>query len=160
MARDLVRSICMRRVPSLLYSAIYRKVSTENPICLRRRTPLTGFAPNSSGKMPNRRRSPWQFGARWSAAPTSSASSDRSKSCGGSLSLIEFFRISSRQGRAGSPSRRGPLFAARRQPLGRRFLRQSAGPQLLDSVFSVYWTHRRRQSGSSGVGHAYCSSCP
>lgn len=46
-----------------------------------RRTPLTGFAPNSSGKMPKRRSSPWQFGARWSAAPTSSANSDRSKSC-------------------------------------------------------------------------------
>ena len=46
------------------------------------RTPLTGFAPNSSGNMPKRRSSPWQLGARWSAAPTSSANSDRSKSWG------------------------------------------------------------------------------
>lgn len=57
-------------------------ISTAHRKSIGIRTPLTGFAPNSSGKIPKRRSSPWQLGARWSAAPTSSASSERSKSWG------------------------------------------------------------------------------
>ena len=44
-------------------------------------TPFTGLAPNVSGKTPSLRRTLWQFGAKWMAAPVSLARRDRSNSC-------------------------------------------------------------------------------